>query len=225
MLDEKQFLEDLLWTSYRYCIGRHTYVTTLASDMGEYFYDKLSDERKEFIACDIRSSIEDYLRFQRFSFSFDYTVSKADRKPMETLLEFLNKQDNCDNGFLANIKSISVYKKDENIEYEVSKTDKPKYELPIYEHDLLDLLPWMDLASLFDMKNHKILVLKKEDGTLEETECYESYVNESEKESVESNMIILKNKPWKYKKVYRPVEYGVSNRYVEPSFIVEVKNI
>lgn len=81
MVDEKQFLEDLMWTSYRYCIGRHTYVTMLAKDMGEYFYDKLSDERKQFIAEDIRSSIGDYLHYQSFNFTFDYTVPRNERKP------------------------------------------------------------------------------------------------------------------------------------------------
>lgn len=225
MVDEKQFLEDLMWTSYRYCIGRHTYVTMLAKDMGEYFYDKLSNERKQFIAEDIRSSIEDYLRCQRFNFSFDYTMPKSERKPMEMLLVFLNNETDCTGEYLTHIKGISVYKKDDEVKYEVSYTNEPKYKYPIYEHDLLDLLPWMDLASLFDVNGHKIVVTKQPDGTVREIECYESYMNENFEDGKEGDMVILRSKPWKYKKVYRPIEYGVSNRYIEPTYIVELKDV
>lgn len=133
-----------MWTSYRYYIGRHTYVTMLSKDMGEYFYDKLSNERKQFVAEDIRSSIEDYLPCQRFNFSFDYTITKSERKPMEMLLDFLNKETDCTGEYLTHIKCISIYKKSDDVEYEVSYTNEPKYNYPIYEHDLLDLLPWMD---------------------------------------------------------------------------------
>lgn len=225
MIDEKQFLEDLMWTSYRYCIGRHTYVTMLAKDMGEYFYNKLSNERKQFIAEDIRSSICDYLHIQPFSFHFDYSIPRGERKPMETLLEFINNNEYEDGKWLSVINDISVYKKDGNIEFDVSRKTNPKYDIKIYEHDLLDLIPWMDLASLFDVKNHKIVVTEL-NGELKETECYESYTNETTEETCdkENGIVTVTNKPWRYKKIYRPVENGVSNRYIEPSYIVEVKH-
>ena len=225
MVDDKQFLEDLMWTSYRYCIGRHTYVTMLAKDMGEYFYDKLSDERKQFIAEDIRSSIGDYLHYQPFNFTFDYTVPRNERKPMETFLDFVNNNEYEDGKWLSRISDICAYKKDGKIEYEVSHKDNPKYESNIYEHDLLDLIPWMDLASLFDVKNHKIVVTEL-NGELKENECYESYTNETIEEGTDENgFVIVTNKPWKYKKIFRPVEHGVSNRYVEPNYIVEIKDL
>lgn len=224
MIDEKQFLEDLMWTSYRYCIGRHTYVTMLAKDMGEYFYDKLSNERKQFIAEDIRSSICDYLHIQPFSFHFDYSIPRGERKPMEALLEFINDNEYEDGKWLSSISDISVYKKDGNIAYDVSRKTNPKYDIKIYEYDLLDLIPWMDLASLFDVKNHKIVVTEL-NGELKETECYESYTNETIEATCdkENCIVTVTNKPWRYKKVYRPVENGVSNRYIEPSYIVDIK--
>ena len=41
------FEEMLMWTSYRYCIGRHTYVTSLAGEMAQHYYNRLSDESNE----------------------------------------------------------------------------------------------------------------------------------------------------------------------------------
>jgi hypothetical protein len=46
--------EMLMWTSYRYCIGRKTYVTSLASYIGKKYYNLLSDERAEFTLKDIK---------------------------------------------------------------------------------------------------------------------------------------------------------------------------
>lgn len=225
MVDEKDFLENLMWTSYRYCIGRHTYVTMLAQEMGEYFYDKLSDERKQYIAEDIRSSISDYLCYQPFNFTFDYTIPRSERKPMETFLDFVSKNEYEDDKWLSYVRGICAYKKDGNIEYEVSHNDNPKYDIKICEHDLLDLIPWMDLASLFDIKNHKIVVTEL-NGEIKETKCYESYANETIEENTDENGVVtVRSKPWKYKKIYRPIEYGVSNRYVEPNYIVEIKSM
>ena len=51
------FEEMLMWTSYRYCIGRHTYVVTMAYDIAQHYYNKLTDEQKEHAADDIRQQI------------------------------------------------------------------------------------------------------------------------------------------------------------------------
>ena len=38
------FEEMLMWTSYRYCIGRHTYVTSMAGEMAQNYYDRLDGD-------------------------------------------------------------------------------------------------------------------------------------------------------------------------------------
>ena len=44
--------EMLMWTSYRYCIGRKTYVVDLAYYIAQKYYKLLSDERMRFTAED-----------------------------------------------------------------------------------------------------------------------------------------------------------------------------
>lgn len=214
---DNRFLEELMWTSYRYCIGRHSYVVSMASDIGRYFYDRLSDERKEFTAIDIRREIEESLKFYSFHFNIDWSIPESEKRPMEMLLGYFNEH-----GYDKDIDKITCYKdKDGKIEYEVSKVENSRYKREEdYEGYILDFLPWMDLASLFDKKNHRVLRCKGEDGKEEDIEVYESWINDSIEERVEGNMVVLKKIPWRYKKVYRPVKYGVSNRYLEEKYIV-----
>lgn len=230
------FLEDLFWTSYRYCIGRHSYVTTFASDMAEYFYDKIDDDRKPYIAQDIRRSIADCLQFKPFNVNFDYTIRVEDRKPMEYLLDFINsisseyendeKREKKIQEFLAHIDNISFFKERDydKILTEISRTNKPRFEHTIYEHELLDLLPWMDLASLFDISKHKIAVCIDKDGNEKEYEVYESYINDSIIVEQNEKYAILTSIPWKYKKIYRIVEDGISNKYLDETNIKEIKD-
>ena len=83
------FEEMLMWTSYRYCIGRHTYVTSLAGEMAQHYYDKLSDERMEFTANDIRREIFDHLRWLPFSFDIHRLYDKDPFNPIDALMGFI----------------------------------------------------------------------------------------------------------------------------------------
>lgn len=234
---KERFLEDLFWTSYRYCIGRHSYVTTFASDMAEYFYDKIDNDRKQFISQDIRRSISDCLQFKPFNVSFDWSVPIDERKPMECLLDFINsisaqydgdeKRKEKIESVLTHINSITFFKErnSDNIQSEVSNTDKPMFEQTIYEHELMDLLPWMDLASLFDVQSHKIAICVDKDGNSHEYEVYESYINESIIIEQNEKYATLKSIPWKYKKVYKNVKDGVSSKYLDDTYIKEIISV
>ena len=46
--------EMLMWTSYRYCIGRQTYVTSLAPYIGKKYYPLMNDSQAQHTAEDIR---------------------------------------------------------------------------------------------------------------------------------------------------------------------------
>ena len=85
------FEEMLMWTSYRYCIGRHTYVITMADDIGKHYYNKLSKERKEFTAQDIRNEIMTHLSYLPFSFRIHRTYNDDIFNPISALFNFFER--------------------------------------------------------------------------------------------------------------------------------------
>lgn len=228
-MDKDRFLKDLFWTSYRYCIGRHSYVSSYASDMGNFFYDKLNDIEKENNAQDIRRTIADCLQMYPFCIQFDWSIPSRERKPLEFLLTFINSMtehyentiDCCDEiqRDLATITKVKFYKENDEIKWEVSTLENPRFDNKIWEHEILDFLPWADLASYLDVPNYKTVLLK--DGT--KYKVYESYCNESNIIETKNNMLVSQSIPWRYKKIYRPVDKGVSNYYIDSESIVEIK--
>ena len=62
--------EMLMWTSYRYCIGRKTYVSSLASYIAKKYYPILSEQRMLFTAQDIRNEIEDHFNWNSINFYY-----------------------------------------------------------------------------------------------------------------------------------------------------------
>ena len=59
------YLEDLIWMSYRYCIGRHTLAATMhAGHIAQNSYHAIPDDRKEFMAHDIRREINEALSME-----------------------------------------------------------------------------------------------------------------------------------------------------------------
>ena len=86
------FEEMLMWTSYRYCIGRHTYVTSLAGEMAQHYYDKLTDERMEFTAMDIRKEILDKLQWLPFNFRIHRMYNEDPLNPIDALLTFVQNE-------------------------------------------------------------------------------------------------------------------------------------
>jgi hypothetical protein len=225
MESEKHFFKDLMWTSCRYCIGRHTYVTMLAKDIGEYFYDKLTNDEKEHQAYDIRRQISDCLQFQPFNFCVQFDYSKKETKPLELFFEFVNSQDTSSKDWLSKVSHVDAYKGKDGVIFDVSYYENIPYTTTVWEHEIQDLIPWMNLASLFDVKNHKMVTCDDGKGNRMEVECYESYINESTEEKREGQIVYLTPTPWKYKKVYRPVDKGVSDTYIEPNTIKGIKDL
>ena len=223
MVNEKSLLKDLMWTSCRYCIGRHSYVSSYAKDIGEYFFLKLNNDELQQQAYDIRRQIADYLQFQPFNFHI-HGNSKENIRPLEQFFDFVNAQNTDDIEWLNKISHVDVYQNsDGSPKYDVAYYKNAPYTGRIYEHEILDLLPWMDLASLFDVKNHKVVWYNDGKGYNGYRTCYESYINETTEESRNGAIIYLVPTPWKYKKVYRPVDSYVSNSYIEPSIIKKVE--
>jgi len=169
------FEEMLMWTSYRYCIGRHTYVTSLASEMAQHYYNKLEDDRKEFTATDIRKEIMDKLRFLPFSFNISRWYDTDAYNPIEVFMNFLDRYK------VESYDNLITYNK---VEYDVNHDEFtfekkiPTIKSYFSVSDIDELLPWENLAACFDVKNHKMVTIEY-DGKTEKLECFKSWVRKS----------------------------------------------
>lgn len=219
--------EMMMWCAYRYAIGRKTYVSALAPYIGKTYYNKLSDDRREFTALDIRRRIEECLRFAHPGFEYEGSVSDNERNPLSDYVSWItnnvtSKED------LYNIEKIVCYKDGYGEQYE-KKYDVVKHERKwtyIYESDFENLFVWEDLASLFDKKNHKIVTVKY-NNKIQEIECFESWAHVTE--PVKDQPGYVRSVEWKYEKCYKSVEsYLDEGEYcgaIYPDYIVSVRNV
>lgn len=220
--------EMLMWTSYRYCIGRKTYVSSLASYMAKKYYNILSKERKEFTASDIRNCIEDVFRFGGIDFNYDYNVNRNERNPVMDFMMWINDNINDEKDWL-NIKSVVCYKESYNPDapklFKIITSDNPS-RIPVYQHEFSDLMIWNDLATLFDVKNHKIVHVNF-NGQEQDIECFESIVQDTV--PCEDNPGYCKFKDWSWKKVWKSVDNFISRGeycgYIDEEFIVDIKDM
>ena len=153
-----EFERMLMWTSYRYCIGRHTYVVTMADEMAEHYYHRLDDAEKLHTAIDIRREIMTQLRLA-LPFDFDIDAYAPDRglNPLKTLMRFFEREG------VKSIKDLYGYSyvgydAREN-EFDVRKCE-PKPIQILHPYDIEDLIPWERLASCFDVSRHCLVTAK-----------------------------------------------------------------
>lgn len=216
--------EMLMWTSYRYCIGRKTYVTSLASYIGKKYYNLLSDERAEFTSKDIKECINDCLRFGALSIKYEGSVSNNERDGLSDLLTWFNENISSKED-LANIDYISCYKdsykEGEPKKYYTAKTNRFNFE--VYESDYSDLIVWHNLSSLFDKKNHKLITVNYDNKTIE---CFQVWDKCFTEHPTEKNC--LKEIPWKYQKRWVSVEnyllFGERAGYLNEEFIIKIED-
>lgn len=218
--------EMLMWTSYRYCIGRKTYVTSLASYIGQKYYNLLSDERAEFTSKDIKECISDCLRFGALSIKYDGTVSNNERDALSDLLAWFNENVSSKED-LANIDYISCYKdsykEGEPKKFHTAKTSNFNFE--VFESDYSDLIVWHNLSSLFDKKNHKLITVNY-DNKEKTIECFQVWDKCFTDHPTEKNC--LKEIPWKYQKRWVSVEnylsFGERAGYLNEEFIIKIED-
>ena len=216
------FEEMLMWTSYRYCIGRHTYVTSLAGEIAQHYYNRLSDERMEFTATDIRGEIYDKLQWLPFNFNINRMYDSDPFNPLDVLLTFIQKN---------NIDTIDELYKYSSIEYDAHNGEymceikKPTIKSYFSSSDIEDLIPWENLAACFDKKNHKIVTTEYE-GKTETHRCFKSWKKVS---------VPCKDKPGYYQTSelgWTPIwvvvddylKTGNTNRYLIDEFITKVED-
>ena len=153
-----EFERMLMWTSYRYCIGRHTYVVTMADEMAEHYYHRLDDVDKVLTAIDIRREIMTQLRLA-LPFDFDVNVYANERElnPLKTLMRFFEREGVKSIKDLYNYSYVG-YDAREN-EFDVRKCE-PKPMQIFQPYDIEDLIPWERLASCFDVSRHCLVTMK-----------------------------------------------------------------
>lgn len=228
MANKKQISLDeemLMFTSYRYCIGRKTYVTSLAPYIGKKYYPLLSEERAEFTAQDIRKSIADCLRFNTPSFEYEGSVFDNQRNALADYLTWLNDNNIQEGRELMRIKRIVCYKEsyreDAPKVYDVQTSGRTTREC--YESDFTDLLTWETLASLFDKKKHKWITVNYE-GKEERIECFETW----KKAYKHTNDGYLTPIAWRYEKAFvsvnRYLEKGDYCGYLDEQYITKIEN-
>lgn len=167
--------EDLIWMSYRYCIGRHTIAAGMhAGNIVKNAYEKLNPERQEFMAFDIRREIESVLRWSKPSFYLGTVFQRQDLpeyRPLELFIEAINNKTLEEVKTIGNIHLDSIGG-DYVFDYK-GQGETNNFSLT----DLHDLMTWMDVASCFDTKSHKTCkCLNPDTGETQEVEYFESYV-------------------------------------------------
>lgn len=210
-----EVLKNLLWTSCRYCIGRHTYVSTYAYDYANELYDKISKDEMKHDAKDIRYEIEIYLR-THCSFTV-VNKSEYEYDALSLYITFLNSQEDIKNyNDISRIKHIEcIIDKTGNVTYnrEDNTDDDTKH---VYFNDLYDLLSWMDFANTFDDDSHYMI----ETTTGEQIECIKSYTNDIRTTDIGNTI-----QPYKYHVIYRPIKNISDHVFINEDMIAKISHI
>ena len=200
------FEEMLMWTSYRYCIGRKSYVSCMADEIGFNYYNRLSDERKQHAAFDIRREILDNLRVLPFNLEIHRVYNEDSFDPIGVLMEFMSRENIKSVEDLSKYSRVIYHARDDKFEF---NTCTPNIETYFNCSDIDDLLVWDKLASLFDVQNHKKAVLKTGDTV----EVFYTWVRDYHKVEGYENMYQASNFGWV--KALVPVEeYLKGNKYI-----------
>ena len=145
-------MEDFIWMSYRYCIGRHT---GAAANHAETIHkllvdnpDLLSEERKEFMVKDIRQSINDVINWKK-----NVNVEFGDFDAFSRLLYAL------DGVFSTMVHKLDWTVGPNQIVYaETSKHSLEPWES--FESEYTDLIGWVRLANFLDKSCHKKIIVE-----------------------------------------------------------------
>jgi hypothetical protein len=148
-------IEDFIWMSYRYCIGRKTIAaSTHAGTIADIIFknpDLLSRDRKEMMAVDIRQNILDVIRWnKRIRIRNHY--GSADWDFYALLLEGMN---DCpypkEAIFCIDMETRTLtWEKAGNIAVECPDRPDDMYH---------DLIVWMKLANALDESCHKDIIV------------------------------------------------------------------
>lgn len=164
-ITDKTFFEDLIWMSYRYCIGRKTIAACTHADNIVKIIDNLSDERRQFMAFDIRREIN-----RVAGISYNITIEGYnDKYDVYSLIwKYIMAH--------PEIEDDTKYQWDVNVDTgEVTCTEFINPEKRYIESILnayTDMAPWIKLYSYMDSDKH-VNVNCTYDGVEQNITCFE----------------------------------------------------
>lgn len=157
-------LEDLIWMSYRYCIGRHTIAAATHADtiMSIIVSNPgvISPESIQFNASDIRSEITRCISFKE---NVSISGSERGKDIFSALLYSIGDFDVQANKFHFDADKMQVVAVD-SLENRIKSWNS-------FDCDYTDLIPWVKLANWMDPSCHKTITVEYE-GEVTETRCY-----------------------------------------------------
>ena len=145
------FEEMLMWTSYRYAIGSKTYVESLAYEIPQHYYHRLTPEKRQFTAYDIRREIYEHLWIVLpFGFRIDRQTNDDTLNPLDVLFTFLSNEA----GTPAWMQTIADVRFDAHSGLYQTEYKKPRMMNSFSVSDLDVYIPWETFASCFDDSEH-----------------------------------------------------------------------
>lgn len=162
------YLEDLIWMSYRYCIGRKTIAASMhAGNIAQNSYHDIPDDRKEVMAHDIRREINDTITWMENISVSDY----RQHIPEDALSSIIWKISYNYNGTPPKNWNEKTWKYDVR-DGVVSMTvnpdfapEKKYYETISSKYD--NLIHWIKLSNALDKSTHRTVIVEH-DGKIEE---------------------------------------------------------
>lgn len=215
-ITDEMFFEDLIWMSYRYCIGRKTIAASMhAGNIAKNAYQVFSKERQTFMAHDIRREINDCLTWLKNVKVSDYRNHIPQDALSSIIYRIFEKYGDKPPKWVFTDVKYTV--ENEQVMIDKSEESIGEYDFMSYYHDLIG---WIKLANLFDEDCYRIVVVKDADGEeiLYEHKCFPyPYL------SKDYNGNIIVDKKWV------PVEHYLQNpfieTYVDSESIIEIKEI
>lgn len=215
-ITDETFFEDLIWMSYRYCIGRKTIAASMhAGNIAKSVYGVLSKERQRFMAHDIRREINDRITWLKNIKVVDFRHHITQDGLSSILYRILEKYGPTPFEWVINDVRYEV-------ENDIVSMDKFEEGVPNTYDNILtyygDLIGWIKLANLLDDECHKIVVVVGDEGEIYEHKCFPyPYIYKAYDGG------ITLGKRWV------PIERFLENPFVETyvasEFITEIKNI
>lgn len=149
-------LEDFIWMSYRYCIGRKTIAAAMHADniarVIKHNPNIFNDDKLKQFADDIKREIQHMFGWKKY---VRLKESYYDDNPYDWFAELLyasNKVDNkYDYKYTINLLEHSI-----NLELLDTGIDIPYSDH--FDNDYDDMIRWYKLAKILDKRTHKLLV-------------------------------------------------------------------
>ena len=213
-ITDEMFYEDLIWMSYRYCIGRKTIAALMhAGNIAKNVYGVLSKERQQVMAHDIRREINDRIAWLRNVHVTDFRNHIPQDALSTIIYRILEKYGDKPYEWVFTDVEYSV----ENGKVEIDKIEKTNDDVYTFVSFYDDLIGWVKLANLLDDGCHKIVVTEYE-GEIKEYKCFPwPYLSKT------YNGDIILDKKWVV--IDRYLENPFVDSYVASEFIKEIKEI